>query len=229
MALSFSVHHDCHSHRPAGETLLSKELALEELDVLAVTFATIGVVPTVFHAPVLLIRHASDGAVHGLVHRHDLSPGSGREFDDLWLGEVNLALGRKALAEISPGAGGSSLAVGRQSTGCDRNRALGLSDGFLGAWGEEARQGHTNEGSERKEIPVRGPTARDLPYPAHVPPACLKSSLRPGSRHGVKDALIGSSREANRPVGRDGRRIARIAVEGEPITEPPLRAAGETP
>jgi hypothetical protein len=120
------------------------------LDVLAVTFATIGVVPAVFHAPVLLIRHASDGAVYSYVHGEDLSPGSSREFDDLGLGEVNLAFSRETLAELSPGASRPSLAIRRQSTGCNWDRALGLCGGSLQTRAEEARQSHTHEGCEWK-------------------------------------------------------------------------------
>jgi hypothetical protein len=141
---------------------------------------------------VLLIRYTLDGAVDRSIHGDDLSPGSRREVDDLWLGEVNLALSRKALAELPPGAGGSSLSMSRQCTGCDWDRALDLSVGLLRTNAEEERQSSTDEGSEWKEKPARGTTVGDQPYPAHAPLTCLKRSLRPGSRGGVKDALIGS-------------------------------------
>jgi hypothetical protein len=144
------------------------------LDVLAISHSVARIIPPVFHAPVLLICHSSDGVVHGLVHRHHFSPGSRREFDELWLGEVNLALSRKTPAELSPGTGRPSLAVSRQSMGRRGDQALGLSGGFLRSNPGEERECNPHKGSERKEIPARGPTARDLPYPAHVPPPALR-------------------------------------------------------
>jgi hypothetical protein len=159
------------------------------LDVLAIPLAIIRVVPPVFHAPVLVIRHTLDSPVHSLVHGDDLSPGSRREVDDLWLCEVNPALSRDALAELSPGAGGPSFPEGGKGVGRDWEGTLGLSNGSLRTRAEEEGQSKINEGGEGKEELVRGTTARDPRYPAHVPPAYLKRSLRPGSRDRVKDTL----------------------------------------
>src|SRR5215217_4229666 len=96
------VDHDGHSHRPARQASVGQQLALEKLEVLAISGAVLGEVPSVRHAPMVAIRERSDGLVHSPVHLKDGVPGYGRKSDYGGLRSMNGAFGGIALAELGP-------------------------------------------------------------------------------------------------------------------------------
>src|SRR5215211_6375276 len=98
-----AVDHDRHSHRSARQASLSQQLALEKLEVLAISGAVLGEVPAIRDAPMLAIRDRSDGFVHSSVHLKDGVPGYGRQSDNGGLRSINGAFGGIALAELGPG------------------------------------------------------------------------------------------------------------------------------
>src|SRR5215204_771287 len=97
-----SVKNDGHPQGTAGEPSLNEQLALEELDVLAIARTIIRVVPAVHHAPMLLVRDGLDRGVHTLVDAGQGLPEVRGQADRLWLGLVDGTLGWQPLAEAHP-------------------------------------------------------------------------------------------------------------------------------
>src|SRR4051812_40260700 len=97
------VDHNRHSHRSARQASLSQQLALEKLEVLAISEAVLGEVPAIRDTPMVAIRQRFNGLVHSPIHLNDGVPGYGRQSDGGGLRTINGALGGIALAERDPG------------------------------------------------------------------------------------------------------------------------------
>jgi hypothetical protein len=69
------VNHNRHSHRSARQASLSQQLALEKLEVLAISEAVLREVPAIRDTPMVAIRKRFDGPVHSPVHLKDGVPG----------------------------------------------------------------------------------------------------------------------------------------------------------
>src|SRR5829696_3795466 len=101
MAIIHFVDHDGHSHRSTRQASVSQQLALEKLEVLAISGAVLCEVPAIRDTPMVAIPERSDGLVHSPVHLKDDAPGCCRQSDCGGLSKINRALGRIALAELN--------------------------------------------------------------------------------------------------------------------------------